>query len=596
MGRCSLLSLSIFLVFVSLANATTTPAWSYKCERNVCVKVPLVDQVKAISLPVCRMYCSGEIGTVWPKPTGPVKIEEKLATVKPESFTFKPQGLRGDGSVYFDEAKGRFIEQLKRKVPKDVQLSGEGIQVLVNLQINSADVDLTYETDEGYKLKIKQNGDKIDVVIESENYYGSRNGLETLSQLIVFDDIRNQLLIAADVELEDTPAYKHRGVVLDTSRSYFSIESIKRTIDALALVKMNTFHWHITDSQSFPIILKSLPELAKYGAYSPRQVYTEQQVKDLVHYAKVRGVRVIPEFDAPAHVGEGWERLGLTTCFNAQPWQNYCVEPPCGQLDVTQDKLYDVLEKLFADYVDYFNPDTVFHMGGDEVSTECWNSSSVIQNYMKKQGWGLDKSDFMKLWGDFQEKALERWDRVAKTHVPIILWTSHLTEMPYLERHLNNQRYIIQIWTKGDDPKVQTLLESGFKIIVSNYEALYLDCGFAGWVTDGNNWCSPYIGWQKVYENDLKDIGGIYTPQILGGEAALWSEQADEQTLDNRFWPRTSAFAERLWTDPKTSWRDAESRMLWHREHLVQNGIMAELLEPQWCLQNDDQCPLVHRN
>uniref|UniRef100_A0A336MGX8 Beta-hexosaminidase n=1 Tax=Culicoides sonorensis TaxID=179676 RepID=A0A336MGX8_CULSO len=574
------------------------PAWSYKCENNVCVKIQLTDPEHAISLPVCRLFCTGEIGTLWPKPTGPVKVQEKLAKVAPSTITFKPQGFRGEASTYFDASKSRFMKQLEEKVIKGVKLSEDGIRVVINLHVNSPDTDLTYEIDEGYKLRIQQDGDnKLNVTITAENYYGARNGLETLVQLIVFDDIRNQLFIVADIELEDTPVYKHRGVILDTSRSYFSVESIKRTIDALALVKMNTFHWHITDSHSFPVIFKSVPELAQLGAYSPQQVYTESDVKDIVQYARIRGVRVIPEFDAPAHVGEGWQNTGLTACFNAQPWQKYCVEPPCGQLDPTKEKLYDVLEKIYSDFVDYFSPvDTIFHMGGDEVSTDCWNSSTDITNYMKAQGWGLEKSDFMKLWGDFQENALERWDRVAKTHVPIILWTSHLTEMPYLEKYLNNERYIIQIWTKGDDPKVQTLLESGFKLIISNYDALYLDCGFAGWVTDGNNWCSPYIGWQKVYANDLKDIGGSYSSQILGAEAALWSEQADEYTLDGRLWPRVSALAERLWSDPKTSWRDAESRLLVHREQLVQHGVQPELLQPQWCLQNEDQCPLVQRN
>lgn len=94
----------------------------------------------------------------------------------------------------------------------------------------------------------------------------------------------------------------------------------------------------------------------------------------------------------------------------------------------------------------------------------------------------------------------------------------------------------------------------------------------------------------------MKNIGGSYSSQILGAEAALWSEQADEYTLDARFWPRVSALAERLWSDPKTSWRDAESRLLVHRESLVEHGIQAELLQPQWCLQNEDQCPLVQRN
>lgn len=110
---------------------------------------------------------------------------------------------------------------------------------------------------------------------------------------------------------------------------------------------------------------------------------------------------------------------------------------------------------------------------------------------------------------------------------------------------------------------------------------------------EGSNWCSPYIGWEKVYKNDLAAIGGQYKSQILGAEAALWSEQADEHVLDGRFWPRASALAERLWSDPTTSWREAEPRMLEHRERLVQNGLAAESLQPQWCLQHEGDCPAV---
>ena len=127
---------------------------------------------------------------------------------------------------------------------------------------------------------------------------------------------------------------------------------------------------------------------------------------------------------------------------------------------------------------------------------------------------------------------------------------------------------------------------------MSNYDALYFDCGFGAWVTEGNNWCSPYIGWEKVYKNDLEELAGPYASQILGAEAALWSEQADDVVLDGRFWPRASALAERLWSHPKTTWREAEARMLIHRQRLVENGIAAESLQPQWCLQNEGECPI----
>ena len=232
-------------------------------------------------------------------------------------------------------------------------------------------------------------------------------------------------------------------------------------------------------------------------------------------------------------------------------------------------------------------------MGGDEVSFSCWNTSVDLQQWMKGQGWGLEESDFMKLWNHFQTNALDRLNKVMNNRrKPIVLWTSTLTEPPYVDQYLDKNVYIIQIWTKGDDPVVEKLLSRGYKMIVSNYDALYLDCGFGGWVTNGNNWCAPYIGWHKIYDNRMEAIGGRYTNQILGAEAALWTEQADALTLDARLWPRVSALAERLWSDPVTDWAAADSRMLVHRERLVENGIQAESIQPKWCLQNEGECPI----
>lgn len=144
--------------------------------------------------------------------------------------------------------------------------------------------------------------------------------------------------------MSDGPRYPYRGLLLDSGRNYIEIDAIKRTIDAMAASKLNTFHWHITDSQSFPLVSQSNPQLSKLGAYSRSQVYKPSDIAELVTFAKVRGVRVLPEFDAPAHVGEGWQDSGFVVCFNAQPWQQYCVEPPCGQFDPTKPALYDTLE------------------------------------------------------------------------------------------------------------------------------------------------------------------------------------------------------------------------------------------------------------
>lgn len=203
-------------------------------------------------------------------------------------------------------------------------------------------------------------------------------------------------------EITDEPVFKYRGTHLDTARNYFEVSTIKRTIDAMAMVKMNSFHWHITDSHSFPLVIESQPELHTLGAYSPEQVYTHEDVKEIVHYAKVRGIRVIPEFDAPAHVGEGWQQKGLTLCFKMQPWQNFCDEPPCGQLDPTKDEVYNVMEDIFREMQEIFDYPDMFHMGGDEVKLNCWNTSTAVQDWMLAKDWQLQNDDFMRLWGHFQ--------------------------------------------------------------------------------------------------------------------------------------------------------------------------------------------------
>ncbi|KAA0202352.1 hypothetical protein HAZT_HAZT010950 [Hyalella azteca] len=275
--------------------------------------------------------------------------------------------------------------------------------------------------------------------------------METLAQLIDYEEIEKKLMIVNSADIKDEPAFPYRGLMLDTSRNFITVEAIKRTIDTMSANKLNTFHWHITDSYTFPLALKSLPKMAYYGTYSPRQVYLPEDVKGLVEYARVRGVRVVPELDAPAHVGFGWqwgpqEGLGnLTVCVDQEPWQEFCLQPPCGQLNIANQNIYTILGKIYQEMLDMFGPLDLFHFGGDEK----------------------------------------------------------------------------------------------YRLIFSNKDAWYLDCGFSAWVGEGLNSCSPYKGWQLVYDNSPKKIALNVSTEvdfslILGGEAPLWTEQADSLTIDGR--------------------------------------------------------------
>lgn len=148
--------------------------------------------------------------------------------------------------------------------------------------------------------------------------------------------------------------------------------------------------------------------------------------------------------DAPAHVGEGWQDTDLLTCFNIQPWQNFCYEPPCGQFNPTKDVLYDILDDIYREMNEMFNYPDFFHMGGDEVHFKCWENSTSLTDWMTSVGWNLDDDGYMQLWSYFQNKALERLDKWARTDTNIILFTSTLTEPEYLH-YLDNKRYVIQV-------------------------------------------------------------------------------------------------------------------------------------------------------
>lgn len=597
-----MLSVGLFFLLTYLAAGNSArdegPVWSWSCQENQCLKVRASNNSNdAVSLPACRLFCDVH-ASLWPRINGNITFGNKLIHVNLNSIDVLPKNTDGASANLIRKAGLRFKNNIQKLVPNSENpVGGKTLEVTVEVSDPNL-IGITLDTDESYSLTVSSSSDgRILATVKGENFFGARHGLETLGQLIIYDDIRNEIQIVGEVTTfeKDKPVYPYRGVLIDTARNYFSVDSIKRTIEAMASSKLNTFHWHITDSQSFPFVSKSNPTFSKLGAYSPSKVYTEKDIKEIIEFAHVRGIRVLPEFDAPAHVGEGWQDTGVVACFNAQPWSQYCVEPPCGQLDPTKPELYDYLEGIYGDMIEIFKPD-IFHMGGDEVSLSCWNSTGTIVSWMKeKHNWTSTESDFMKLWNVFQTQAVERLEKKMGKKVPLIIWTSTLTHEEYVEQYLPKDNYIIQIWTTGYDPIVSQLLNKDYRLILSNYDALYFDCGFEGWVTNGNNWCSPYIGWQKVYENSPKKIAGAgKEKQILGSEAALWSEQVDDTTIDSRLWPRASAMAEILWAEPLEGWRQAENRMLIQRERLVQLGIMASGMQPQWCAHHQGECPMKY--
>ncbi|XP_033213958.1 chitooligosaccharidolytic beta-N-acetylglucosaminidase-like [Belonocnema kinseyi] len=493
---------TVLLQYLCFNNAETLSSpWHYECKAGFCQKLPITSNVTIPqSLPVCQLFC-GDSGTLWPKPTKHYSIDNLTVHLNPQNIQFS--GIKS--STQTGNLLQRNIEKLKENIRRFGARKSQtaGSALVIDFVIESDDIFRNLETNENYILHLTQNKNgKVDATITAQNYFGARYGLETLSQLIVLDDLRDEIHIVKEVHIEDGPVFPYRGLLLDTARNFMDKASILRTITGMSMSKLNTFHWHITDTHSFPFFSKTWTKFSEYGAYSPQKVYTEADVQEILDFGLLNGVRVLPEFDAPAHVGNGWQWVGgdSVVCYNADPWSAYCVEPPCGQLNPISERMYEVLEGLYKDFVEDFRPD-LFHMGGDEINTNCWNSSSSIQNWIKAHGLDPDEETYSNLWKNFQDRA---YNLVTKANggkeIPAILWTSDLTSEKNID-YLDPKKYIVQIWTSSDDATIKRLLDKNLRVIFSNYDALYLDCGFGAWVGEGNNWCSPYKGWQLIYEN-----------------------------------------------------------------------------------------------
>jgi len=170
-------------------------------------------------------------------------------------------------------------------------------QLNVEILVSQNDSLITTKTDESYRLNISTVGTITTCYIVAPTFFGARHALETLSQLIAWDDLLDSLIIVKEAVVTDRPVFAHRGLMIDTVRNYLEVSQIKKIIEGMSYDKLNTLHWHITDSQSFPFVSNREPLMAVYGAYSPRHVYKPQDIQELVQYAQIRGVRIIPELD-----------------------------------------------------------------------------------------------------------------------------------------------------------------------------------------------------------------------------------------------------------------------------------------------------------
>ncbi|KHN21358.1 Beta-hexosaminidase [Glycine soja] len=430
-------------------------------------------------------------------------------------------------------------------------------------------------------------------------------GLETFSQLAW----GNPTCVAVGVHLWDSPLYAHRGIMLDTSRNYFPVKDLLRTVEAMSMNKLNVFHWHVTDSQSFPLVLPSEPALAEKGAYASHMVYSPEDVKRVVEFGLDHGVRVMPEIDSPGHTGS-WALAypEIVACANMFWWPAegdiLAAEPGTGHLNPLNPKTYQVLKNVIRDMTTLF-PEPFYHSGADEIVPGCWKTDPTIQKYLSNGG------TLSQVLEKFINNTLPFIVSLNRT---VVYWEDVLlSETVHVPSTiLPKEHVVLQTWNNGHN-NTKRIVSSGYRTIVSSSDFYYLDCGHGDFVgnnsiydqqngdnkDNGGSWCGPFKTWQTIYNYDIAyGLSEEEAKLVLGGEVALWTEQADSTVLDGRIWPRTSALAESLWSgnrDEKGMKRYAEAtdRLNEWRSRMVSRGIGAEPIQPLWCVRNPGMCNTV---
>jgi hexosaminidase len=365
---------------------------------------------------------------------------------------------------------------------------------------------------ESYRIDITSR----QALLTAPTVVGALRGLETLLQLV---DADRRGYFLPGVQIEDQPRFPWRGLLIDVGRHFEPMEVLKRNLDAMAAVKLNVFHWHLTEDQGFRVESKKFPKLHQLG--SDGNYYTQDQIREIVAYARDRGIRVVPEFDIPGHSTSwlvGYPELGSAPGPYTIERRPGIFEPA---LDPTRDEVYKFLDTFLGEMAALF-PDEYMHIGGDENEGKQWDRNPAIQAFMQKKG----IKNNHELQAYFNTRLLKILQKHGKK---MIGWDEIL--QPGLPSDI-----VIHSW-RGT-AALADAARKGYDGILSN--GYYIDL------------IQPA---SQHYVADPLPANSTLTPEeakhVLGGEATMWGEWVTPETIDSRIWPRTAAIAERLWS-PQT--------------------------------------------
>ena len=357
---------------------------------------------------------------------------------------------------------------------------------------------------ESYQLDISP----AKAVLAASTVEGALHGLETFAQLI---SPGAEGFEAAAVHIEDHPRFSWRGLMIDCSRHWIPLEVIERNLDAMAAVKLNVLHWHLSDDQGFRVESQRFPRLQQLG--SDGHFYTQDEIRHIIAYARDRGIRVVPEFDMPGHTTSWF--VGYPELASAPG--PYAIERSWGifqpTMDPSREETYKFLDNFLGEMAALF-PDPYFHIGGDEVDPTQWKQSASIQAFASAQKF--------KTPDDLQAYFIHRVQVILKKYGKTMVGWDEVLH-PDLESDA-----VIQSW-RGQ-AALADAAKKGHRGILSY-----------GYYLDHMNPASFHYAFDPQIDDQNSSL-------VLGGEACMWTEYVSPETIDSRIWPIGAAIAERLWS------------------------------------------------
>ena len=429
------------------------------------------------------------------------------------------------------------IDRAVRRVEMETGLrhGGPGVSERTRLVVrveHSALPVQTLDEDESYSLHVTASVAEIDAATE----LGAMHGLETLIQLV--QPGSNGYFIPA-VSIDDAPRFRWRGLMIDCGRHFEPVAVIKRNLDGMAAVKLNVFHWHLTEDQGFRIESRVFPKLTGQG--SDGDFYSQQDAKEIVAYARARGIRVVPEFEMPGH-STAWLAAYPSLASGSTPEgirREFAISPYA--IDPTREATYTFIGRFLTEMAGIF-PDAYVHIGGDETPAPDWKKNPRILAFMKVHH--LSDNDALQAY--FNTRVLRI---VSGLHKHMMGWDEVLT--PGLPKDV-----IVQSW------RGEASLAKGAKL---GYEGVLS----APYYLDGMKPAETHYLADPLPATS--DLSADERKRILGGEVCMWGEHIDARTIDSRIWPRTAAIAERFWS-PKMcgTWRTCTG--VWSSRRLIWRG------------------------